>query len=291
MFFFEVAKQQSFRAAARSLELTPGAISQAISSLEKRLGRSLFHRTTRKVALTEDGQAFLNETLSAAEKIGSAVKTFKENGGTVTGTLRLIVEPVAATHVIETILPVLRSQWPDISVEVAVEDVHTNFISSGFDAGIRIGSYIAPDMIAIKVSKKFKWIILGAPSYFKKYGKPVTPNDLLKHQCLGLRRLEKSDVYHWELVDGNKTIRINPGRRVVVNNGRLMRRLAARGMGLIYTSMLHASEELESGELVPVLQSYMPTNAESLYLYFTKTNRNQPKLRALIECCKSLHSI
>lgn len=112
--------------------------------------------------------------------------------------------------------------------------------------------------------------------------------DLIKHQRLGMRRHEKGDVYQWEFFDGKKTIRIDPNRGIVVNNGKLLRRLGVKGMGLIYSSMLHASEEIESGQLIPVLQSYMPAKGESIYLYFTKANRNQPKMKALVESCEFL---
>jgi DNA-binding transcriptional LysR family regulator len=184
-------------------------------------------------------------------------------------------------------MPMLREGWPGLALDVTVADVHSDFASAGYDAGIRIGSYIAPDMVALQVSRPFKWVVLGAPGYLAGRGVPSVPQDLTDHTCIGLKRDEQGDIYHWEFVQDGENVRLSPSADITVNNGALMRRLAVRGLGLIYSSMLHASDEIERGVLEPVLESFTP-GGECLYLYFPEANRNQPKLRALVECCARL---
>ncbi|GAA2545197.1 LysR family transcriptional regulator [Mycolicibacterium diernhoferi] len=285
--FLEVARFKSFRAAADSLGVTPGAVSQAIASLERRVELPLFHRTTRHVSLTDEGQFLLQQISPAIDTIGSALEELSQWSRQPTGTLRLIIEPVAAKHVFEPVLPMLREGWPGLRLDVTVAEVHSNFAAAGFDAGIRIGSYIDPDMVAVQVSRPFNWVVLGSTEYFQAHGEPQTPEELPQHRCIGLRRDEQGDVYRWEFVSHGQSVRISPSAEITVNSGALMRRLAVKGEGLIYSSMLHASDEIEQGLLHPTLSSYTP-GGECLYLYFPEVNRNQPKLRALVECCERL---
>ncbi|BCI51633.1 LysR family transcriptional regulator [Mycolicibacterium litorale] len=285
--FLEVARSNSFRAAADALGVTPGAVSQAIASLERRVGFTLFHRTTRRVSLTEEGQFLLEQISPAVDSIEGALEELSQWSHRPSGTLRLVVEPVAITHVLEPVLPILRRDWPGLGLDVTVADVHSNFAAAGYDAGIRIGSYIDPDMVAVQVSQPFHWVVLGSPDYFADHGEPSVPEDLTDHPCIGLKREEQGDIYRWEFLRDGQSLRITPSADVTVNNGALMRRLAVRGVGLIYSSMLHASDEIDRGLLEPVLESFTP-GGECLYLYFPEASRNQPKLRALAESCSRL---
>lgn len=285
--FLEVARSSSFRAAADVLGVTPGAVSQAIANLERRVGFPLFHRTTRRVSLTEEGQFLLGQISPAIDTIEGALEELSQWSQRPSGTLRLVVEPVAITHVLEPVLPVLRRDWPGLRLDVTVADVQSDFASAGYDAGIRIGSYLTPEMVAVQVSPPFKWVVLGAPDYFAGHGRPGAPQDLAEHLCIGLKREEQGDIYRWEFLQDGQNLRITPSADVTVNNGALMRRLAVQGMGLIYSSMLHASEEIGRGLLEPALEAFTP-GGECLYLYFPEANRNQPKLRALAESCAHL---
>ncbi|OPE47608.1 LysR family transcriptional regulator, partial [Mycolicibacterium diernhoferi] len=125
--FLEVARFKSFRAAADSLGVTPGAVSQAIASLERRVELPLFHRTTRHVSLTDEGQFLLQQISPAIDTIGSALEELSQWSRQPTGTLRLIIEPVAAKHVFEPVLPMLREGWPGLRLDVTVAEVHSNF--------------------------------------------------------------------------------------------------------------------------------------------------------------------
>ena len=282
--FLAIAKRLSIRKAAMDLSKTPGAVSLALQRLEQRLGVPLFHRTTRKMALTESGESLLQRIQPAAQVITTGFEEIAQSAQTPSGTLKLIVERLAIPHVIEPLLPVFRQAWPNLNVDITVSNRHDNFVSDGYDAGIMIGSYIEQDMIAIRLSPPFKWAVFGSPDYFRRNGKPETVSDLAQHECIRFRRPEKGDIYRWEFIENRETVRIEPAGSVTVNDGELMRSLAVRGTGLIYSSTFHASRELANGTLEAALLDLSPGN-DGLFLYFSKAARNQPKLRAFIDVC------
>ncbi|NSY99658.1 LysR family transcriptional regulator [Agrobacterium tumefaciens] len=285
--FLAIAKRQSIRKAALELEVTPGAISQALQKLERRLGTPLFHRTTRRISLTEAGEALLADIAPAALVIETSLNQASGASDEPSGTLKLLVERLAVPFVIEPILPDFCAAWPNVKVDITVSNRHHDFMAGGYDAGIIIGPYIAQDMIAVRLSPHFHWAVFGSPDYFHKHGRPMVPSDLAQHNCIRFRRPEKGDIYRWEFLENGQNISIEPTGPVTVDDGELMQRLAARGQGLIYSSTYHASHRVAAGQLEPVLLDYSP-GTDGLFLYFTKTAQSQPKLRAFIDACSEL---
>lgn len=284
--FLAVAKRLSVSKAALDLSRTAGSVSQALQRLEQRLGIPLFHRTTRRMSLTEAGQALLDRVGPAAHAIATGLEDAAQSAQAPSGTLRLIVERLALPHVLEPVLPVFRKAWPNLNVEITVSNRHENFVSEGYDAGILIGSYIAQDMIAVRLCKPYQWAVFGSPEYFRAHGKPQVTSDLMQHECIRFRRPEKGDIYRWEFLENGSTQRIDPLGSITVNDGELMRSLAVKGQGLIYSSTFHTSRELAAGTLEPALLDCSPSS-DGLFLYFSKTAKNQPKLRAFIDMCTS----
>jgi DNA-binding transcriptional LysR family regulator len=285
--FLAIAKRQSVRKAALDLELTPGAVSQALQKLERRLGVPLFHRTTRRISLTEAGETLLAKVAPAAQLIETGLGEALQSSNEPAGTLKLIVERLAMPHVIEPILPAFREAWPNVKIDITVSNKHDDFIAGGYDAGILIGSYIAKEMIAVRLSPPFKWAAFGSPDYFRKNGRPQVPSDLTQHECIRYRRPGRGDIYRWEFLENGQNVSIEPSGPLTVNDGKLMQNLAAQGLGLIYSSTFHASGKIADGRLEPVLLDYSP-GSDALFLYFTKATQNVPKLRAFIDACSQL---
>lgn len=285
--FLAIIRRGSFRAAAIELGVTAGAVSQAVRTLERRLGVPLFHRTTRMVALTEAGERLLARLEPAAETILGTLDELTRMQAAPSGTLRLLVERSAVAHVIEPVLPAFHHAWPEVRVEVTVDENHADLVGRGYDAGIRIGEYIARDMVAVRVSRPFRWLVLGSPGYFAARGRPAVPEDIAQHACIRFRRPEHGDIYRWEFERDGQAFSLEPAGPFLTNDGTLLRALAIRGLGLIYTSSLHAGAEIADGTLEPVLEAFAPA-AESLFIYFPRTSRNQPKLRAFIDACAHL---
>jgi DNA-binding transcriptional LysR family regulator len=282
--FLAVARCGSFRKAAHELGVTPGAVSQAIRGIEARLRQPLFHRTTRSVALTEAGERLLERVRPAAGLITESLDDLLQMGARLSGTLRLLVQRSALAHVIEPAVPLFRREYPDVKLEIGVEADQNGPVGAGYDAGVRIGEYIDRDMVATRVSRPFRWLVFGAPSYLQKHGRPRTPEDLSRHECLRYRRPEIGDIYRWEFERNGQSVIIDPPGSVLVNDPTLLRTFAKQGMGLIYSASINVAGDVEQGALEPLLERFAPAQ-ESFFIYYPRASRNQPKLRAFVDLC------
>jgi DNA-binding transcriptional LysR family regulator len=282
--FLAVAKYGSFRKAAHELGVTPGAVSQAIQGIEARLRQPLFHRTTRSVALTEAGERLLERVRPAAGVITESLDDLLQMGARPIGTLRLLVQRSALAHVVEPAVPLFRREYPDVKLEIGIEAEHMGLAGGGYDAGVRIGEYIDRDMVATRVSRPFRWLVFGAPSYLQRHGRPRVPEDLARHECLRYRRPEIGDIYRWEFERDGQSVIIDPPGSVLVNDPTLLRTFAKQGLGLIYSASISVAADIEQGTLEPLLEKFSPAQ-ESFFIYYPRASRNQPKLRAFIDLC------
>src|SRR5262247_2630999 len=162
--FLSVARHRNFRRAAADLGVTPSAISQAIRALEARVGAALFIRTTRSVGLTEAGERFFSRAKPAFEELVAATEVARDLGQRPTGLLRLAVPRVVVPLILEPVIASFYQAYPEIEVEIAVSEELVDLAAEGFDAGIRLGQFIAPDMVAVRLTKPFPFIIVGSPA-------------------------------------------------------------------------------------------------------------------------------
>src|SRR5215467_11707710 len=198
--FLAVARHTSFRAAAAELGVTSAAVSQAVRALETRIGLPLFQRTTRNVALTEAGSRLLSRLSPAATEIGDALDSLGALRERPMGNLRLSVPHIAMDLVILRILPEFRRACPEVTLDIDVNDASIDLMAEQFDAGIRIGDFIERDMVAVKLTPDFRWVIVGTPAYFKAHGRPTSPQDLTEHECINYRFPTARTVYRWQFV-------------------------------------------------------------------------------------------
>ena len=280
--FLSVAKHASFRAAAAELGVTPAAVSQAIRTLETKTGLVLFQRTTRRVGLTEAGEKLLARVRPAATEIAGAFEALTDLRERPAGLLRLSVPRVALPLVIEPALPDFRRAYPDVAVDIDVNDAAVDLTASNLDAGIRIGEQVERDMIAVRLTPDLRWSVLGSPAYFAARGRPRTPEELTRHECIRYRFLTAGSIYRWEFVRGGREFSVDVPGGVTLNDGDLMMACALKGMGLIYTADLFAARELAAGQLESVLEEFLPATP-GLFLYFPARTQTQPKLRAFID--------
>src|SRR5438552_4663752 len=176
--FLSVAQQRSFRRAAAELAVTPSAISQAIRALEARVGAALFRRTTRSVGLTEAGERFLSRAKPAFAELVAASEDARDLGQRPAGLLRLTVPRAVVPILLEPLIASFCEAYPEVEVEVAANAELVDLAAEGFDAGIRLGQFIAPDMIAVRLTPPFRFIIVGSPAYIARSGRPERPDDL-----------------------------------------------------------------------------------------------------------------
>src|SRR5207253_3289768 len=176
--FLSVAQHRSFRRAAAELGVTPSAISQAVHTLEARIGTALFIRTTRSVGLTEAGERFISRAKPAFEELVAASEAARELGQRPAGLLRLSVPRAVVPILLEPLIASFSQAYPEVELEIAVSKELIDLAAEGFDAGIRLGQFIAADMVAVRLTKQFRFIIVGSPAYLARSGRPERPDDL-----------------------------------------------------------------------------------------------------------------
>src|SRR5581483_4040146 len=176
--FLGVAQHRSFRRAAAELGVTPSAISQAIRTLEARLGAALFIRTTRSVGLTQAGERFLSRAKPAFEELVAAGAAARDLGQRPAGLLRLTAPRAAVPNPLQPLIASFSKAYPEIEVELLATDLLVDLAAEGFDAGIRMGHFIAADMVAVRLTPPFRFVIVGSPAYLARAGRPERPDDL-----------------------------------------------------------------------------------------------------------------
>ncbi|MGH8411817.1 MAG: LysR family transcriptional regulator, partial [Pseudomonas sp.] len=196
--FLAVAELKSFTQAAARLGVTPTAVSHAVKTLEKRTGVVLFQRTTRRVALTEAGMTLYSRLRPAAGEIDEALAALSGYRDRPMGTLRLTVPRLSGKLLIEPLFPRFREAFPDVVLDISLDDATVDLVTEGFDAGIRLGESIDKDMVAVRLTPDLNWSVVGSPAYFAKAGKPTTPEALTAHQTIGYRFLTSGMAHRWE---------------------------------------------------------------------------------------------
>jgi DNA-binding transcriptional LysR family regulator len=281
-----VARRRSFAAAAAELGMGPSAISHAIRTVEDRLGTPLFLRTTRSVALTEAGAAFIEVAGRALDDISESLENLQASRGRVTGLLRLNAPRVALPIALTPILADLARRHPTLTVEVVSDDALTDVVAAGFDAGIRLGEMIARDMVAVRLTPPFQAIMVAAPAYLAERGVPAAVSDLQGHNCISFRLLASRGVYAWELQEGGKDIAVDVAGTALVSDPTYARALARAGVGIAYVFEPLVRADLREGSLRQVLPETAITEP-GLFLYYPRRSTQMPKLRAFVEAARA----
>ncbi|CUU19222.1 DNA-binding transcriptional LysR family regulator [Bradyrhizobium sp. JR7.2] len=282
--FLRVAQYRSFRRAAAELGVTPSAISQAVRALEARVGAALFIRTTRSVGLTEAGARFLSRAKPAFEELVAASEVARDLGQRPTGLLRLTVPRAVVPILLEPLIASFCQAYPEVEVEIAAGEELVDLAAKGFDAGVRMGQFIATDMVAVRLTPPFPFMVVGSPDYLRRHGRPERIDDLRQHACLRIRRSNGS-IAPWSLVDGNKTVEAIVSGPLIAHDFPTMLGAAVEGMGLAQVPAPIATSLVKTGKLVQVLKSFAPM-APGVFLYYPSRHQTMPKLRAFIDHVK-----
>ena len=279
-----VEEHRSFTQAARALGVSAAAVSQSVRALERRLGLPLFQRTSRRVALTEAGRAFCEQVRPAAEQVAEAHEHLNGYRQRPVGHLRLTAPRIAFAPVLQPLLARFRSEYPDISLEVSLDDAAVG-LERGFDAGIRFGAAVDEDMVGIRLTPDVRWCVFGAPSYLAHRGRPRTLDELVDHECLVYRFPTSRALHRWELMRGRRVVALDVRGRLVTDDSQSLIAMAVQGMGLTYSADLIALPEVAAGRLEVVLERH-GRRTPGLHLYFPKRMQSQTKLRAFIDLAR-----
>jgi DNA-binding transcriptional LysR family regulator len=286
--FLGVAQHRSFRRAAAELGVTPSAISQAVRALEARVGAALFMRTTRSVGLTEAGERFLSRAKPAFAELVAASEVARELGQRPAGMLRLSVPRAVVPILLEPLIASFCQAYPEVEVEIAASEELVDLAAEGFDAGIRLGQFIAADMVAVRLTPPFRFVVVGSPAYIARSGRPERPDDLRQHACLRLRR-SNGALALWSLNDNGRAIEIAVSGPLIANDFPTMLGAAVEGMGLAQVPEPIAAGPVRAGKLVQVLRPFAPM-APGVFLYYPGRHQVMPKLRAFIDHVKNARS-
>src|SRR6516225_4125263 len=282
--FLSVAQHRSFRRAAAELRVTPSAISQAVRALEARIGAALFIRTTRSVGLTEAGERFLARAKPAFEELVAASEVARELGQRPAGLLRIAAPRGVVPLVLEPLIASFLHAYPEIELEIAASDEMVDLAASSFDAGIRLGQFIAPDMVGVRLTPPFPFVVVGSPDYLRLRKRPERIDDLRQHACLRMRRSNGS-IAPWPFVDGNRTVEAVVSGPLIAHDYPTILGAAIQGLGLAQVPGPLARAPIVEGRLQALLTPFAVT-VPGVFLYYPGRRQVLPKLRAFIEHVK-----
>jgi DNA-binding transcriptional LysR family regulator len=280
-----VADKRSFTAAAAELRVTPSAVSQTIRALEERVGVRLLQRTTRSVGLTEAGSRFLARLRPALQGVHEAFEALGELRERPAGVLRLNLPRLGYDLVLAPKLRAFLAAYPDIELDLCIDDAFRDIVAQGFDAGLRIGEMVEREMIGVRVTDDLRMAVVGAPAYFAAHGKPKHPRELHAHDCINYRRRTSGVVYRWEFTEHGKDFEIAVNGRILVNDGDLMLRAALDGLGLALLLEPSVRDHVAARRLVRVLDRFCAP-FPGFFLYYPSRAHVPPKLQALIDFLK-----
>ena len=281
-----VARHRGFAAAAAELGMSPSAVSHAVRTVEDRIGEPLFARTTRSVSLTESGVRLLAGVATALDDIGKAVEGLAADRGEVTGLLRINAPRIALDMALTPILAKLAWQHPRLTVEVHANDAFVDIVAQGFDAGVRLGEAVQQDMIAVRLTRPFKAILVASKDYIAARGAPKTIGDLHDHNCIGFRLTGSGGVYDWELNDDGKLVEVRTSGTTLVTDASHARDLALAGIGIAYIFEPLVRRHIREGRLKWILPQ-TAIEEDGLYLYYPRRASLAPKLRAFVDVAKA----
>ena len=279
--FLRVAERRSFSAAAADLGVSPSAISQTVKALEARIGAPLFMRTTRSVGLTQAGEMFLERAAPAYSGLADAYEAARNLGNRPAGRLRINLMRGAVQPLFEPIIAGFCEAYPEIELEIYADDALSDLSAGGFDAGVRMGESLDADVIAVRLTGPFRFVVAGTPAYFEKYGRPETPEDLRNHRCVRFR-LATGALMPWTFEKGNREFDVAVTGPVIVNDWIAATVAMRSGIAMIMTAEPVAKAMVETGEVELVLTEFAGTTS-GLFLYYPSRKQVMPKLRAFID--------
>jgi DNA-binding transcriptional LysR family regulator len=283
--FLAVAREQSFTKAAAQLGVSQSALSHTVRGLEERLGLRLLTRTTRSVAPTEAGERLLRTVGPRFDEIDAALADLSELREKPAGTIRI----TAGDHAVNTILwPALQRllpDYPDIKVEITVDNALIDIVTERFDAGIRLGEQVAKDMVAVRIAPDMRIAVVGAPSYFEKRPRPRKPQDLADHDCINLRLPTLGGFYVWEFEKGGRELTVRVEGQLAFNNVGLCLKAALAGFGLAYMPEDRAERHIAEGRLIRVLADWCPPFS-GYHLYYPSRRQPTPVFALLLDALR-----
>ncbi|CAH0533594.1 HTH-type transcriptional regulator PgrR [Vibrio stylophorae] len=280
--FHHIVQQGSIRGAARALGMTSPSVSQALRLLETNIGLTLFHRTTRKVELTDAGRQLYERTQGAMTSLNYALESVAELAQVPSGLLRITLPKFVYQAYFKAIYPLFCQQYPQITLEVVLSDATLDIVKEGIDLGIRFGNKLEPDMVAKPLTEPLPEALFASPEYLARMGEPKTIDDLQRHQMIQYRFITSNQFAQIRLMDGGQPVQITMQHTLIVNDTDAMLDAAEAGLGIGGLVLSAAQLRIDQGKLCPVLPQLW-AHAPGLYLYFSQHSQKVKRVRVLID--------
>lgn len=278
--FSEVARSGSFSAAAREFNLTPSAVSKTITRIEDELRVPLFDRSTKKLALTREGEIFLETADRVSAEIEMAKQKILESRYQPMGLLRISCSVGIGVRRILPLLPEFNRRYPNVEIDVNLDDGLTDIIDAHVDVAVRVGTLKDSALRARKLTESRR-LIVGSPEYLAAHGIPESPSDLTRHECIQFNL--GAHLNEWPFMMDGKLITTQSGGRYLANNGETVRSLAMSGVGLARLSWFQVGEAVTSGHLVPLLEEFHPNDSQGVYALFFNHRYISTRVRAFVD--------
>lgn len=288
-YFVAIAKHGSFRRAALEMGVTTSALSHAITALEARRGVRLLNRTTRSVTLTAAGEELLAMIEEPLDVIGQAADNLDRFRDAPAGRVRINILEDAASLLLGPVMPTFVERYPDVEVDISVNNRLIDIVGSGFDAGIRYGGTVPEDMVAQRLSPDIRWVAAASPAYLKRFGAPSVPHELRKHRCIGIR-LGNDQLYQWEFERRGETVTIATPGPLTVDESHAAVSFGLSGVGIIYGAEPVLRPHLKSGKLRLVLGDWA-TMGGGFHVYYASRRQVPTALRLLIDLIREMRPL
>jgi DNA-binding transcriptional LysR family regulator len=285
LWFLAVAEERSFTKAAAKLGVAQSTISHTIKRLETRMGIRLLTRTTRNVAPTEAGERLRQSLAPRVAEIEAEIAALMEFRDKPAGNVRITLSDHALNSAVWPKLRPVLSAYPDIKLELNIDNGFRNIVEEGFDAGIRLGESVQKDMIAIRIGPDWRLVAVASPSYFATRPGPERPQDLVGHNCINLRQATAGGLYAWEFEKDGQELRVRVDGQLTFNTTYAMVDAALNGYGIAYLPENLVDRHIASGDLVPVLEDWSPKFA-GYYIYYPSRRQNLPAFKIIVDALR-----
>lgn len=280
-----VARERSFTRAAAKLGVSQSALSHAIRGLEERLDVRLLTRTTRSVAPTEAGERLINSISPRFDDIESELLALTDVRQRVAGNIRLTLGEHALQSTVWPALEPFLQTYPDVNVEMTIDNSLTDIVTGRYDAGIRLGEQVAKDMVAVRIGPDWRMVVVGSPAYFARHGKPHTPHDLQNHNCINMRMPTLGGLYAWEFAKDGQDLRVRVEGQLIFNNLPPRIGAAIAGMGLAFVPEDTVERTVADGALEKVLEDWCEP-FPGYYMYYPSRKQHTAAFAQLIEALR-----
>lgn len=280
----DLARAQLTSAVAK-LGVSQSALSHTMRGLEERLGVRLLTRTTRSVSPTEVGERLLQSVAPRLEEIEAELEAMSEFRDRPAGTIRITAAKHAASSVLWPKLAKFLPKYPDIKVEVAVDNAMTDIAAERFDAGVRLGEQVAKDMIAVPIGPEQRMAVVASPAYLAERTLPKTPQQLVQHTCINLRLPTHGGLNAWEFEKDGKELIVRVEGQLAFNRTPLILDAAVKGFGIAMTPEDVAQPLIASGQLKRVLKDWCDP-FPGHHLYYPSRRHASPAFALMVEALR-----